>query len=137
MIESIKVSNDNKIIYTSKFAHEGNGLLLTGVTIQGSDKYSFEYDPTTFKRNDMIDWWGFYNGIDNSYSLCPTIQTINTINRGLIIRGADKSIDRDKMKACILTKATYPTGGYVKWEYEPHKFKPQNIPYWVSRHIVN
>lgn len=137
MMESMTVSNNKKNIYNARFIHEENSLLLTSVIIQNSEKYSFEYNPTTFKRGDMVDWWGFYNGKDNHYQLSPTIKTVSTINRGDIIYGADRTIDRDKMKACILTKATYPTGGYVKWEYEPHKFKPQTVPYWVSRYIVN
>ncbi|MDE6824975.1 MAG: hypothetical protein K2J27_09690, partial [Duncaniella sp.] len=124
-------------MYTAKFTHEGSGLLLTSVIIQESEKYSFEYDPTTFKRGDMVDWWGFYNGKDNSYRLCPTIRTVSSINNGEIIYGADRSVDPEKMKACILTKAIYPTGGYVEWEYETHKFKPQSVPPWVSRYIVN
>ena len=138
MMETMTITNNRKtIVYTAVFAHEKNDALLSSVLIQNSERYSFEYDPTTFIHGTMIDWWGFYNGKDNRSILSPTIKTIDGINKGEVIIGADRSINREKLKAYILTKATYPTGGSVEWEYETHKFKPQKIPYWVNRYIVN
>lgn len=40
------------------------------------------------------------------------------------IPGCDRRVNAEKMKAMILQKAVMPTGGYVEWDYEPHRFRP-------------
>lgn len=138
MLKSITLINDSeKCIFSANLFHNDEGKLLSKVNVSNEGTYSFEYDPTTFSRGDMVDWWGFYNGKNNSYRLPPTLKMTQEVNNGNEIMGADRSVDTQKMRAYILTKAIYPTGGFVKWEYEPHRFPKQSPPIWLSNHLTN
>ena len=137
MLESVTVSCDDKNVFTAAMDHSVDPKLLSGVTIQNSEIYSFEYDRNTFSRGDMIDWWGFYNGRDNNLRPSPEVKMTENINNGQIISGADRRIDEEKMRAYMLTKAIYPTGGSVEWEYEVHRFPEQEVPQWAKDHIEN
>ncbi|WP_417940953.1 DUF5977 domain-containing protein [Flavobacterium sp. RS13.1] len=122
-------------------------LKLTGFTESGSDttnkkEYKFDYDGTTLPSfgSFNMDYWGFYNGASN-FKLIPTttvyardinsVTYVNTqnINNGFMnpfeswtIGGANREPSETYMKAGILTKITYPTGGYSLFEFEPHKY---------------
>ena len=74
------------------------------------------------------DWWGYYNGKANT-ELVPQIwlKTYSSSIPGSsasyqLYGSADRSINATAMQANMLTKVTYPTGGYTSFEYEPHKF---------------
>lgn len=104
--------------------------LLQYVRLSGEGTYRFGYDPMRFSGNaNSQDYWGYYNGRDN-HSLVPRMQLFvyNTrfpegSNSFHYYATADRSIDADAMKACLLTRVTYPTGGYTAFEYEPHRFE--------------
>ena len=82
------------------------------------NKYLFEYDsPNAIADRTSLsqDYLGYYNGKNNPV-LYPTI------TYGLdTYLGGDRSPDFTYAKRGILTKITYPTGGYSLFEYEPHK----------------
>lgn len=138
MLESIIVTNNNeKCVFSANLSHGNDGKILSKINIQNTEAYTFEYDPTTFSRGDMVDWWGFYNGKNNSNRLPPSLKMTQGVNNGEVIMGADRSVDAQKMRAYILTKAVYPTGGIVEWEYEPHKFPEQLPPNWMASHVTN
>ena len=74
------------------------------------------------------DWWGYYNGKANT-ELVPQIwlKTYSSSVPGASTSyrqygSADRSINATAMQANMLTKVTYPTGGYTSFEYEPHRF---------------
>ncbi len=69
------------------------------------------------------DYWGYYNGKNNS-SMIPTKLRTRLSGRPYYI-GEDRSSDGYYMKAAILNKITFPTGGYSKYEYEPHYYLVQ------------
>jgi hypothetical protein len=86
--------------------------------------YFFSYNeeillPERFSKS--IDYWGFYNGVTNS-TLIPTVQLFSpyTIN----FSGANRIPDHEKMKAGILTRIDYPTGGSVSYEFEGNIANP-------------
>ncbi len=93
-------------------------------TVKGQG-YQFAYNPTVLPNPDpnqlyinSQDLWGYYNGVSNtvfpqSYTvLTPYITSMVTVN------GADRHTDSNMMQAGVLTKITYPTGGYSKFDYQ-------------------
>ena len=112
------------------------------------NKYKFQYDQSkdmtrfadesdgaSSKTNGM-DLWGFYNGKDNNPSNLPSVvgQTVmycyyiqsacnqNKIEKyNQVIHVTDRATDETSMKAFILTKIEYPTGGRAEYEFEANK----------------
>ncbi|MFN8349577.1 MAG: hypothetical protein U0X91_31545 [Spirosomataceae bacterium] len=101
--------------------------------------HSFSYNTTQLPDKDSygIDHWGFYNGKDLNPNLIHYVEALFANNIGAPFRNwhytyggdqgstiAERQTDRNAsdshMKACILTKVIYPTGGYSEFEYEPH-----------------
>lgn len=102
--------------------------LLLSASFSDIGSYSFTYNSGRFTNNCAQDWWGYYNGKSNT-SLVPQM-SIKTYNNAIVggatsylaYGSADRSISTTAMQANMLTKVTYPTGGYTAFEYEPHKF---------------
>ncbi len=132
-LRMIEVKNTNTIVSYYEFNYEYFGvsevsqdeednyrLKLTSLKENGSDKvYNFNYNetenlPARFSKSQ--DYWGYYNGKQNT-TMLPT-----TVFGNLVFSGADRSIDSQKVKANILEKITYPTGGYSKFTYESNTF---------------
>lgn len=131
-----------------------NRLKLIGFTESGSDitnkkEYKFDYDNTTLPwfGSYNMDYWGFYNGATNS-SLIPTTtvyaKDINSVtyssgdssSNGFMnlleswtIGNANREPSEIYMKAGILNKITYPTGGYSLFEFEAHKYPSSQYVY--------
>ncbi|GGH31414.1 hypothetical protein GCM10011418_44190 [Sphingobacterium alkalisoli] len=74
--------------------------------------------------SNSIDDWGYYNGINNGITRIPTVFSFFN-NRYLY--GADRSIIPSKVKACILEKIEYGTGGTVSFEHESNDYDPGDI----------
>ena len=90
-------------------------------------KHMFEYSTiplpdrnpnvTTINSQDM---WGFYNGASNS--VLPRGGTIySDYGPSQTIFGGDRHSDEYFMQAGMLTKITYPTGGYSYFDYEANR----------------
>lgn len=112
-----------------------DSCLLRSVTMLDGGVYRFTYDPHRFTSRNAQDYWGYYNGKTQNTSLIPHIKLKEYHGSGEVInasplRGhADRGIDAACMKANLLTRVDYPTGGYACYEYEPHRFtgkRPQN-----------
>ena len=113
-------------------------VLLKSVNVNG-ELYSFSYNQNRFTQGSTaLDYWGFYNGKEQD-SQVPKVflkyysnySYINSPpgNTGLFVGSADKTVDTAKMKAFILERINYPTGGYTRFEYEPHEFSyTENYP---------
>lgn len=85
-------------------------------------KYSFDYDQTSLptKNSGSVDFWGYYNGKSNTTLLpTPKISGVYTSNS---FDYSKRETDFNFMKAGVLTKITYPTGGASIYEYEPNYF---------------
>jgi len=104
----------------------GPRLKLTDIkeidaTVNTIKKHNFYYheNPSLPEHTSLKqDWWGFYNGRYNT-SLIKT-ETINFEGFNFNVGGANREPDSAYMKACILEKIVYPTGGYTFFNYEPH-----------------
>jgi hypothetical protein len=84
--------------------------------------YEFSYNTGILppKTSCSQDWWGYYNGAPNS-TLVPATTVFNGVQ--FSIGSADRNSNETYMKAGILEKITYPTGGYTVFETESHKLK--------------
>ncbi|QRY56309.1 DUF5977 domain-containing protein [Sphingobacterium siyangense] len=137
MISSIEIKDATKtVISKATFtygAKDGTmGYLLLQSLKVNTETYSFIYDANRFdKSSPKIDYWGFYNG-KNNVNQIPKVN-LNTYTNysyvsesispyGIPIGYADKTVDTAKMKAFMLQRVNLPTGGYVKYDYEPHQF---------------
>jgi len=91
------------------------------------EPYQFAYNATQLPAptSSSIDHWGYYNSNSNSGSLIPShiAGCGGTFYEG---GGANRNPNESRMKAGILTRITYPTGGYTDFTFEPHKVKGTN-----------
>ena len=91
-------------------------LKLLNVTVSDSTgqakRYSMEYNPVSLPpyNSRKTDSWGYYSR-STSYPL--DMETMSQIRR---------QVNAQLMQAEMLTRLTYPTGGYTTFEYEPHTF---------------
>ena len=66
------------------------------------------------------DAWGYYNGANGNKALIPDgVQ--KPCNTSTLYTGANRNPNQAKMKAWILTKIQFPTGGTKEFFYEAHK----------------
>ncbi|MBX3258062.1 MAG: hypothetical protein KF862_28275 [Chitinophagaceae bacterium] len=89
------------------------------------------------------DLWGYYNGASgNTKSLIPKLyvypnmftdsRRFSVYKRNIYtgseytLAGANRLPSASLMDIGVLTKINYPTGGYTKYEYEPHVFRDGN-----------
>ena len=102
------------------------------------EEYSFEYNTDVALPNPynsmQVDHWGYYLGnfgSGNANTLVPfrMVNATNSYNSPAFevdfpIGGINRSADptASNTKAGILTKITYPTSGYTKFEYEANKY---------------
>lgn len=98
-------------------------LKLNGVRIedpQSTDykEYTFEYhnpDALPSRDSKAQDIYGYYNGANNQ-TIFPKIEY-----SGLTFNGGNRDSDSNSSRVGLLTKITYPTGGYSVFEYESHQ----------------
>lgn len=78
---------------------------------------SFEYFPTDKRprNHNSYDYWGYNNG-QTSYLEYPSYRALGTI-----ISGANRQPNLDYAKLGTLKKISYPTGGFIEFEYDLHK----------------
>ncbi|MEI6946323.1 DUF5977 domain-containing protein [Paraflavisolibacter sp. H34] len=94
--------------------------------------YSFAYNTSSGSLPDRatadLDHWGFYNAAGNK-SLVPNISVRRPGRPDLVVgKDAYREASFEGSSATILTKMTYPTGGYSTFEYELNQgWFPGNI----------
>lgn len=83
--------------------------------------YEFTYDPTVLPARFSFaqDHWGYYNGATGNGSLLPAGKSSLS---GVYYPGADRNSNGTTMKAGVLTRLTYPTGGYNDFIYEANDY---------------
>ena len=76
--------------------------------------YSMQYDTHQLPEynSKQTDAWGYYNGRI----------AVQTITDTASVNDNKQIVDTLLMKSEILTKLTYPTGGYTEFEYEAHRY---------------
>ena len=137
MIKSFTVTNHSDTIKHIQFEYGDDRpecFLLKSLTFNDEGIYKFQYNPNRFRYKFTQDYWGYYNEKLNGgcVSRVPTVRIFVHSNAGdighfMTLESADRSIDREKMQANILTCVTYPTGGKTTFEYEPHRFSPMRM----------
>ncbi len=102
----------------------GNRLRLKNVFEQdpGGVKlppYSLTYDGQNLPAISSFaqDHWGYYNGKPNTTNIPPGIAP-----NLQFFPGADRHPDAAFIKAGVLTRITYPTGGYSEFVYEGNDY---------------
>lgn len=95
-----------------------NALYEASGTGERLPSYIFDYNskPVAPYGCFAMDHWGYFNGKANPH-LRPEM-----ILNGSTWHGADREVDVNFAIAGILEKITYPTGGYVSFEYEGNDF---------------
>ncbi|MFM9951111.1 MAG: DUF6443 domain-containing protein, partial [Saprospiraceae bacterium] len=112
-------STNRLTLKTFKEVQPGVGL--------AKEPYQFAYNATQLPAPNAssIDHWGYFNNNGISGSLIPSYIAGcgGTYYAG---GGANRAPDETNMKAGILTRITYPTGGYTDFTFEPHKVAGTN-----------
>lgn len=127
-LEKITVKTPSGVVLrTFRFEHDYSTGRLTLTNLYEEDRngvplppYSFAYSGPQLPGYSSYsqDHWGYYNGKSNLSGLLPTTTTPS----GVVIEGADRSPDPAYMKAGVLTRITYPTGGYNDFIYEANDY---------------
>lgn len=125
------------------------GYKENGDTAFNIAPYAFTYDTSStlpLKTSSARDFWGYYNGKDNS-TLLPDLSYFyySGVRPGttpppafdptavpdpvnLSYTSANRVPDNSKITAGILKKIKYPTGGYTEFDYEPNSFSNYRLP---------
>lgn len=134
-LDSLRITKNSfiqkTIIFQYDYFNQGSAnarLRLDAVQEKGSDgmllpSHKFEYFSSVnlpSRLDNGIDHWGYYNGVSN-LKLLPGL-VVNTISTPVFLQGADREPNPSKMKAGILTKIIYPTGGHTEFEFEAHDY---------------
>jgi hypothetical protein len=91
-----------------------------------SNEYKMEYNesiPLSPVNGYGQDVWGFNNGLHSNETLIEKKNDIVLANLVWNVGNADRSVRATYMKAGVLTKLHYPTGGYTEFEFEPHSYE--------------
>ncbi|UZR97144.1 RHS repeat domain-containing protein [Chondrinema litorale] len=98
--------------------------------------YQMEYNEKLLppRKNCGIDIWGYYNGEYENETLLYTDKesksnqsVISPFHKEYTLTTADRTVDTTSLKACILEKIYYPTGGYTNFEFEPNRYSTSSI----------
>ena len=91
-----------------------DSLDVTWTNDTNPKRYRMAYNNTALPAygSKMLDAWGYYNGM----VFGQTAQDTVNINYKRTL------IDSVLLRAEMLTRITYPTGGYSEFEYEPHQY---------------
>lgn len=142
--------NNNKVIKIWKFEYFENSterLKLKNLIVKASDqtdiqKYSFSYNylklplplpgpnPQNPYMSNNVDYWGYYNAALNGENRIPKMYVSEYEQ---YIGSANRSIDSSFVKAEILEKITYPTGGYTSFSYESNDYSDQGASFAAAQ----
>lgn len=104
-----------------------------------SYKFTYNSTPIPFLNSFAQDHWGYYNGANSNYTLLPTYPirltpaTCYTTNPFCIcptpvlsnsFTGANRESSADYVKAGVLEKIEYPTGGNIQFNFETNQAAP-------------
>ena len=101
-------------------------LMLEKVNLSGLGEYRMEYYNQTnafpYLGSCAVDHWGYYNSSSSTdaHSMVPTVNLDNDYVEHIL--SASRNPDPEKSLTGMLKSLRYPTGGYTKYSYEPHKY---------------
>ncbi len=137
---------NNKVVKKWKFEYFENDterLKLKNLVVQARDesdvqKYSFSYNslklplpgpgptPQNPYFSNSVDYWGYYNAEANGENRIPKMY-MPEFNQ--FVGSAKRSINPLFVKAEILEKITYPTGGYALFDFESNDYSAQGASF--------
>jgi len=112
---------ENQPIIQYDLTYQGPRDLMTKITKNGKFYYEFEYFdnaiPSFFLSESVMpyqqDYWGFYNGRNNSHMINIPQTSIST----------DKRSNLFSTRKGAMNKIIYPTGGFSNISYEQNQIK--------------
>ncbi|GAA4277912.1 hypothetical protein [Aquimarina mytili] len=164
LLNNIKVKNsDNEVVrdivfnhsyfnqHKSNDVHKEKYLRLKLDELVIDDKrYNFEYiSPNSLPTKDTkdVDFWGFYNGANNSERIPSIGRFVTSAYAGTNLEVGQAYVDNTMAnrsaafahsKIGALNKVTYPTGGYSEFEYEGHEALIKvTQPYTITERLSN
>ncbi len=115
-------TNGGKVLFLEKVEQKDNGGVVIGT-------YKMDYNTTALPKKDSYatDEQGYYNGATNAnlipaYSIPYAPNCNSTNSTATNANPANRNSNGTYMDAWMLERIDYPTGGYTKFEYEPHKY---------------
>ncbi|MCO6176129.1 hypothetical protein NHF50_13840 [Flavobacterium sp. NRK F10] len=117
----IKNITFNYSYFGNQLDYKNARLKLNSVSIDNDNPYIFQYNTIELPPKDskMIDFWGFYNGHNNT-NLFPNLQELG-YNYSDNSQNSFMS-NLNFMKAGTIERIIYPMGGYSDFEFELHHF---------------
>ena len=121
------VNNPGQLIKKFDFKIEPKGAVakrwfLTELNIN-DQKYKFNYNKDDFfppAETFGVDFWGYWNGKDNTSSIIPSY-SFNRTTGDLVITGDNRSFNEATAEVGMLKEIIYPTGGSTELFFEPHQ----------------
>jgi len=112
-------------VYTSPNANQSKYRLklnsIQEIPVDNSSPkiWTFSYNPLLLpsRQSYAQDHWGYFNGAVNNSTFLPVSTGFE--NPGVYTSGV-RDADSTSMAAEMLTKITYPTGGYSTFNFEPN-----------------
>ena len=138
-LDSIKLYFDGKANKTIKLSYQYTGRRMMLASIYDSQKghYTLSYnsgplvDPFTID----IDHWNYWSGTGSNKALIPDLDysQLKYWVEGPFTkyRSSNREATGKNCDVFLLSEINYPTGGYTRYEYEPHDYEQyiaQNSP---------
>lgn len=129
IIKDINLNHVLSYKFSSSYFTTGGGILQNRLRLDKIEQEDangntlptteFTYNTTLLpaRNNEAQDHWGFYNGATTNTTLLPKM-VVNCTE----LSGANREPNETYMKASVLEKIKYPTGGSSEFIYESNKY---------------
>lgn len=117
------------VVFFSYNVQMGGRMFLSQVKTNDGT-YAFKYSqsnisspPTPMTSN--IDHWGFWRGMKENNGIIPAMEVLephSTDYQDYHITSNDRNATGENFDYSILSKVSYPTGGFTTFEYEPNQY---------------
>ena len=128
-LEKVLLKINENYLQESKLSYKENEerLKLESVDNSSMGKYNFNYYPCNMTQSLTmdIDKWGFWNGRESNQYFCPEVDgTINWERMEYNKKEGDRNREPSgkDFSANMLRSVTFPTGGSIVYEYQPHDY---------------
>jgi hypothetical protein len=127
-LDSMVVSTPGSVVLRRfRFDHDYSTGRLTLKNIYEQDRNNLALPPHSFVYNGgsfpayssfALDHWGYFNGKTSNTTSIPGAVTPS----GAVLSGGDRRPDSVSMKTGVLSRITYPTGGYHEFVFEANDY---------------